>query len=286
MKGNLENAIKLTFGSEGGYVNHPQDPGGPTKYGITLATLQNYRNDPTLDADDVKHLSLTEATAILEQGYWRKIWGDELPKGVDYAIFDYAVNSGPGAAVKKAQEITNMDRDGVMGAFTLNAVKAMAPETFIREYMALRLKFLKGLSTWPSFGKGWEARVNHVRLASLAMLEKSPKVVAEKVRPKEKTVTATADGEVIAATEGNATAPPRDTKIAATPQGQAGLTTTISSITGAVIAGGSFLLPYADNPKVKLGLIGLAGACTVITIIGAIIGVIIQRRHIANGNLI
>jgi lysozyme family protein len=277
MKGNLENAIKLTFGSEGGYVNHPRDPGGPTKYGITLATLQNYRNDRSLDAEDVKHLSLTEAAAILEQGYWRKIWGDDLPKGVDYALFDYAVNSGPGQAIKKAQEIVGMDRDGVMGAFTLNAIKAMEPEVFIRAYMAARLKFLKGLDTWGTFGKGWESRITHVRLASLAMLEKSPKVIAEKAKPKE---------EPLPTLDGNATAPPRDTRITATPQGQAGITTTIGSITGAVVAGGSFLLPYADNPHVKLGLIGLAAACTAITIIGAIVGVIIQRRHIAEGNLI
>jgi lysozyme family protein len=277
MKGNLENAIKLTFGSEGGYVNHPRDPGGPTKYGITLATLQNYRNDRSLDAEDVKHLSLTEAAAILEQGYWRKIWGDDLPKGVDYALFDYAVNSGPGQAIKKAQEIVGMDRDGVMGAFTLNAIKAMEPEVFIRAYMAARLKFLKGLDTWGTFGKGWESRITHVRLASLAMLEKSPKVIAEKAKPKE---------EPLPTLDGNATAPPRDTRITATPQGQAGITTTIGSITGAVVAGGSFLLPYADNPHVKLGLIGLAAACTAITIIGAVVGVIIQRRHIAEGNLI
>jgi lysozyme family protein len=274
MKGNLENCMKLTFGSEGGYVNHPRDPGGPTKYGITLATLANYRNTH-VDATDVQHLSLAEATAILEQQYWRKIWGDDLPRGIDYAIFDFAVNSGPAQAVKKVQEILHMDRDGVMGAFTLNALKAVDSETFIKEYMDLRLSYLKGLGTWSTFGDGWTNRVNHVRKASLAMLEKSGKVVADKAQPKD---------EPIATTDGNATAAPRDTKTSATPQGQASITATAGSITGAIVAGGGYLLPYAENPHIKVGLIALAVVCAGITIVAAVLGVMIERRHLDHGN--
>jgi lysozyme family protein len=104
MRGNLENCVKLTFGDEGGYVNNPNDPGGPTKYGITLKTLAAYRRQSKVTAADVKALSLAEAAAILDSQYWRKVWGDELPRGVDYAMFDFAVNSGPAQAVKTRSE--------------------------------------------------------------------------------------------------------------------------------------------------------------------------------------
>lgn len=272
MKGNLENAIKLTFGSEGGYVDHPLDPGGPTKFGITLATLANYRHTE-VTAADVKALGLSEAAAILDMQYWRKIWGDDLPRGVDYAMFDYAVNSGPAQAVKAAQKILGMDRDGIMGAFTLNALRTMDPELFIASYMAARLDFLKGLSTWSTFGHGWSARVEHVRRASLAMLEKTSSVVAGKVAPK--------DDEAIS---GNANAPPRDTRTSATPQGQASITATAGSITGAIVTGSGFLVPYADNPTIKTWLILFAIVCAAVTIGATIAGLLIERRQIAHGS--
>jgi lysozyme family protein len=274
MKTNLENCIKLTFGAEGGYVNHPRDPGGPTKYGITQATLANYRHTH-VTASDVQHLGLSEASAILDVQYWRKVWGDDLPKGIDYALFDYAVNSGPGQAVKAAQAITGMDRDGIMGAFTLNAIKATDPAEFIKNYQDARLKFLKGLSTWSTFGRGWEARVKHVKLASLAMLEKAASTVTAKVRPENNPVLEVNDV---------GTAPPRDTRTLATPAGQASITATASSLTGTIVAAGGFLLPYADNPNVKLGLIALGVVCAGVTIVAAIAAVIIQRVHIENGN--
>jgi lysozyme family protein len=113
VKGNLKHAIELTFGHEGGYVNNPKDPGGPTKYGITLGTLEAHRGQ-VCTAADVKALTIDEAAEILDKGYWRKVWGDDLPAGVDFCLFDYAVNSGPAQAIKSVQRVvgTNPGQQG------------------------------------------------------------------------------------------------------------------------------------------------------------------------------
>lgn len=274
MKTNLENCIKLTFGSEGGYVNHPRDPGGPTKYGITQSTLANYRKTH-VTAEDVKALGLSEAAAILDMQYWRKVWGDNLPKGIDYVLFDFAVNSGPAQAVKKAQELLNMDRDGIMGAFTFNALSATDPEIFIRDYQSARLKYLKGLKIWSTFGNGWSTRVEHVLRASLAMLEKPVRLVAEKAAPKE---------EPTAAIDGNAGAPPRETRVVSTPEGQTSITTIVGSIITSLGTAGAMLTPYQDISYVKTILVGFAIIGAAVTLIGGIAAFAIQRKHIDHGN--
>lgn len=151
--------LKLSTNNEGGYVNHPRDPGGPTNHGITMATLQAYRRRPTTIAD-VKALTLTEANAIYEKSYWKPIWGDQLPAGLDYAVFDFGINSGPARAVKTLQGLLpGIAIDGLMGPKTLAAIQAFDVADLIKRLCDARLKFVKSLKTFPTFGRGWTYRI-------------------------------------------------------------------------------------------------------------------------------
>jgi lysozyme family protein len=151
--------LRLSTNNEGGYSNHPKDPGGPTNHGITIATLRAYRQRP-VSIDDVKRLSLDEANKIYEQNYWRPIWGDKLPAGLDYALFDFGINSGPSRAVKTLQGLLpGVAIDGVMGVKTLTGIEAADTAVLIKRLCDERLKFCRKLKTWKDFGRGWTYRV-------------------------------------------------------------------------------------------------------------------------------
>lgn len=154
---NLKNVLKLSTNNEGGYSNHPRDPGGPTNHGITIATLRAHRGSATIA--DVKALSLDEANQIYVKNYWKPIWGDQLPAGLDYAVFDFGINSGPSRAVKTLQGLLpGCAIDGVMGPKTIAAVLAYDTADLIRKYIDKRMTFFKSLKTWPTFGRGWTYR--------------------------------------------------------------------------------------------------------------------------------
>lgn len=118
MKPNFKKVIPYIFSEEGGYVDNSHDPGGATNMGITIATLSAWRGHP-ISTSDVMDLTKAEATKIYQQQFWNKIDGDDLPSGIDYAVFDFAVNSGPGRAAKMLQGIVNLPEDGVIGVKTL-----------------------------------------------------------------------------------------------------------------------------------------------------------------------
>lgn len=148
--------------SEGGYVDHPSDPGGATNMGITHRTLAAWRKAPSVSKQAVKDLTRQEALDIYEAQYWRTSGADRLPEGLDYAVFDYAVNSGPARAVKDLQRVVGVAADGIVGAQTLAAAERYGAVRAIEGITARRLAFLKGLSTWGTFGRGWERRVMDV----------------------------------------------------------------------------------------------------------------------------
>ena len=166
MNRGLERWLPEVLQHEGGYVNHPKDPGGATNKGITQKTYDSWRDRAGQPRQSVRNIRDDEVTAIYRRGYWDKVRGDELPAGVDYAVFDFAVNSGVSRASKYLQEVVGVTQDGVIGPATIAAVRRHAPVGVIRELCARRLLFLKGLSTWRTFGKGWGTRVDDVaRLA-------------------------------------------------------------------------------------------------------------------------
>lgn len=186
MKENLSESLKLMFGHEGGYVNRKTDAGGPTKFGVTLDTLRSWRRNPALDAFDVKMLTLDEATKIMHKQYWKLAGCDELPSGLDYAVFDFAVNSGPARAVKMLQKQLGIPADGLVGAQTLAAVERDSAYEdlveLIHDYCYDRLawlKTLKGPTGWASNGRGWERRITGID--PLGKIKQEPGVIGHAV---------------------------------------------------------------------------------------------------------
>lgn len=169
---NFARAMAQVFRYEGGYVNNPRDPGGPTNFGITLATLRAWRGSP-VSASDVKALTRDEAARIYRQNYWRPVHADDLPPGVDLCIFDYAVNSGPGRAAKALQSILGVTEDGVIGPETIAAAltTGKTPAELINRICDERLAYLRRLNTWPTFGRGWAARIAAVRKEAISELD-------------------------------------------------------------------------------------------------------------------
>jgi len=155
------------FKHEGGYVDHPRDPGGATNMGITHITLAKYRNKPVAKAD-VRALTIAEARRIYRLRYWDKVHGDYLPYGYDLVTMDGAVNSGPARGVKWVQKAVGARVDGVMGGETLEATRQGGPNGISRACGA-RMGFLRGLRHWDAFGRGWSRRVASVEAVALRM---------------------------------------------------------------------------------------------------------------------
>lgn len=153
--------LPLILAHEGGYVDHPRDPGGATNLGITLDTLSAHRGRRVSKAD-VKALTVAEAGAIYQHNYWFPIHADELPAGLDYMLFDLAVNSGVGRARKYLQRAAGVAEDGIIGPATMAAVKARKGLDMVNAVAGYREAFYRGLATFPTFGRGWMRRLNEV----------------------------------------------------------------------------------------------------------------------------
>lgn len=159
-------ALPLILAHEGGYVNDPQDPGGATNKGVTQATYDGWRAKQGLPAQSVRQITADEVAAIYRRDYWDKVRGDDLPAGVGYAVFDFAVNSGPARAARFLQKVVSVPEDGVIGPATLaavNSVAAVSAEPIIDRLCDARLAFLRSLPTFARFGTGWSRRVSEVR---------------------------------------------------------------------------------------------------------------------------
>jgi lysozyme family protein len=190
-------AIRRLLMHEGGYTNHPSDPGGPTNFGITIHDYRKYIN-PAGSAADVKAMTKDEAKAIYKSKYWNAQRCDDLPPGVDYSIFDYGVNSGIGRSGKVLRRVCGLpDNTHRVDDTVLAAVRKRDPAELVISINDERLAFLKRLKTWPVFGKGWGRRVAEVRVCSLglALRKPAPAVTPDKApgkgevpRPPKKTI--------------------------------------------------------------------------------------------------
>lgn len=165
-----DDALRRLLAHEGGYSNHPADPGGPTKYGITLSVYRRYAK-PDATPADVRAMTVTDAKAIYRARYWNALRCDELPAGVDYAVFDYGVNSGVARAARVLRHVVGAARGQGVDAAVLAAVRRREARTLINAICDERLAFLKRLKTWAVFGRGWSRRVAEVRAAALALAE-------------------------------------------------------------------------------------------------------------------
>jgi lysozyme family protein len=161
MKENLLPAMVALLKHEGGFVNHPSDPGGMTMLGVTQRVWEEWVGHP-VDEKEMRSLTPEKVAPMYKQKYWDKIRGDDLPSGVDLAVFDCCVNSGPGRAAKMLQRVLGLTEDGAIGPNTLAKTLSMDSSKLIADYNAARLAFLQALPTWATFGKGWGRRVAEV----------------------------------------------------------------------------------------------------------------------------
>lgn len=160
--------VTVTLAYEGGWVDDPHDHGGATNRGITIATLSEWLGRPATKAE-VRDLSEATARAIYRAKYWDAVRGDDLPAGVDLAVFDFAVNSGVGRAARALQRCVGVSPDGAVGPITLLAVRTSDPASLADRICAARLSFLQGLGQWDRYGRGWGRRVEDVRKRAAQM---------------------------------------------------------------------------------------------------------------------
>ena len=160
MKDNFDECTEWALVHEGGYVNHPKDPGGATNKGVIQRTYDGYRNRIGKPRQSVRSITMAEVLDIYKSQYWDLIHGDDLPAGLDYAMYDFSINSGPSRAVTFLQEILGVKVDGVMGNVTLGAIKRRNDISGLIQALCLkRWNWMKRLSTFKTFGKGWTRRV-------------------------------------------------------------------------------------------------------------------------------
>lgn len=165
MRENYTTCLKAVLKYEGGYVNHPRDPGGATNKGITQKTYDAWRQKQGLAIKSVRGISQEDVEAIYRRDYWDAVRGDELPGGVDLAVFDFAVNSGVRRASDYLKTLLGTNERGI-GPKTVEAARR---NPYVWEPLCdRRLAFMKRLDTWSTFGRGWNTRVSDVRkLASV-----------------------------------------------------------------------------------------------------------------------
>jgi lysozyme family protein len=168
MDRNFARALALVLKSEGGWSDNPADPGGATMRGVTLANFRRYVKADATKAD-LKKITDDQIATVYRRFYWDAVAGAQLPGGVDYAVFDFAVNSGPDRAAKFLQGVVGAKIDGKIGPDTLTKVKAMLRATVIDDVCDRRMAFLKKLPTWKTFGRGWTDRVHSVRADAIKM---------------------------------------------------------------------------------------------------------------------
>ncbi|MDR3536714.1 MAG: glycosyl hydrolase 108 family protein [Acetobacteraceae bacterium] len=165
----FDSCVAVTLTQEGGFSDNPNDPGGATNFGITLATLQATRGTP-VTVDDVRTMTRDEAVEIYRSNHWLPARCGDMPAGVDLMVFDFGVNSGPRTAVKAVQRLVGVKDDGSVGPVTLNALSRADAKTLVNALAQARLEYCRALPTWPDFGTGWTNRVRQVEQAALLMV--------------------------------------------------------------------------------------------------------------------
>jgi lysozyme family protein len=156
----FDEMLRRVLKHEGGYVNHPLDPGGATNKGVTQATYNEYLKKQGKQVKSVRGITDGEVFSIYYQGYFLPSKGNELSPALAFQVFDAAVNSGVSRAIKWLQEAVGTTPDGLWGPKTAAAVAKQDVAVTIDRFLNIREKFLKSLSTWKTFGRGWKARID------------------------------------------------------------------------------------------------------------------------------
>jgi len=170
MQSNWQPCLTLVLQNEGGYVDNPKDPGGATNLGCTKAVWEQYVGH-AVTKDDIAALTPENVEPLYRSKYWDAINGDNLPVGVDYAVFDFAINSGPSRAAKTLQTVLGVTPvDGQIGPATLAACETANPRDVATAVCEARLAFLQSLPVYATFGKGWSRRVSEVEQTAFNMV--------------------------------------------------------------------------------------------------------------------
>jgi lysozyme family protein len=173
MKANFDKCLEMLLHHEGGYIWHPEDPGGETNLGVTRAVYEQWVGRQVMDGE-MKTLTPDDVAPIYKKNYWDKVRGDDLPAGLDWAAFDWAVNSGAGRPAKAIQRCVGATQDGAIGPKTLAAIANKEPDKIIEYVHDIRQKFYERLKTFKTFGRGWTRRNAETLKAALAMSQGEP----------------------------------------------------------------------------------------------------------------
>ena len=169
MQVNYDKCLETILHHEGGYVNHPKDPGGETNLGVTKRVYEEFGG-----TKDMKDLTVEDVAPIYKKGYWDKMKGDDLPTGLDLCVFDFGVNAGPGRAAKYLQTMIGTVADGGIGPNTLAKLKEYVDEhglaKSIDNYQEARQAYYEKLSTFATFGRGWTRRVDETTQLAKTMI--------------------------------------------------------------------------------------------------------------------
>ena len=166
MKDNFDECLKMLLHHEGGYINHPSDPGGETNLGVTKKVYQEWGG-----TKDMKDLTVEDVAPIYKKNYWDRCKCDDLESGVDWVVFDWAVNSGTGRSAKAIQKICGAAQDGAIGPKTLALIGKQNTQYVVEEFGKIRQDFYESLKTFDTFGKGWTRRNKETTEKALEMIE-------------------------------------------------------------------------------------------------------------------
>ena len=166
---NYEKCLEIILHHEGGYVNHPKDPGGETNLGVTKRVYEEWGG-----TKDMKDLTVEDVAPIYQKNYWNRVRGDDLPARLHLCVFDFGVNAGTGRSAKFLQRLVGTTVDGGIGPATLRAVNAYVQiegiEATIDDFQKRRQEYYESLSTFETFGRGWTRRVDEVTKTAHSMI--------------------------------------------------------------------------------------------------------------------
>ena len=171
MKENFGKALRLLLKHEGGYVNHPDDPGGITNLGITKRVYEEWIGREATE-EDMENLTPEDVAPLYKTNYWDKCRCDDLPSGLDYVAFDWAVNSGVSRSSKGIQKSCGAEPDGIIGLKTLELAKGQNTTFMIENFQIIRQEFYEKLAHFDTFGRGWTRRNNEATKVALEMVKK------------------------------------------------------------------------------------------------------------------
>jgi lysozyme family protein len=167
MQNNFKECLELVLKSEGGWVNHKDDPGGETNLGVTKRVWEEYVGHPV---ESLKNLTKEDVAPLYEQKYWRPCYGEVLPWGINYLVFSMGINAGPGRSIKLFQSSLGCVPDGVIGPKTRELISASNSSTLIAKFSEVRRDYYRSLNK-PMFIKGWLNRVDHEEAQAINMVK-------------------------------------------------------------------------------------------------------------------